>query len=36
MGYDLTKSFTQVRDVELRVGALPRYPNGLLAYSFTW
>jgi saccharopine dehydrogenase-like NADP-dependent oxidoreductase len=20
----------------LRVGALPRYPNGLLAYSFTW
>ena len=36
MGYDLTKSFTKVRDVELRVGALPRYPNGLLAYSFTW
>ena len=25
-----------MRDIELRVGALPRYPNGLLAYSFTW
>ena len=36
MGFDLTKAFTKVRDVELRVGALPRYPNGLLAYSFTW
>jgi saccharopine dehydrogenase-like NADP-dependent oxidoreductase len=36
MGYDLTKSFDRLRDVELRVGALPRYPNGLLAYSFTW
>ncbi|MEZ4884402.1 MAG: saccharopine dehydrogenase C-terminal domain-containing protein [Chitinophagales bacterium] len=36
IGADLTKSFTKVRDIELRVGALPRYPNGLLAYSFTW
>jgi len=27
---------TKLRDIELRVGALPRYPNGLLAYSFTW
>jgi len=36
IGADLTKTFTKLRDIELRVGALPRYPNGLLAYSFTW
>ncbi|GAB5554850.1 MAG: saccharopine dehydrogenase NADP-binding domain-containing protein [Saprospiraceae bacterium] len=36
IGADLTKSFTKLRDIELRVGALPRYPNGLMAYSFTW
>lgn len=36
VGYDLTTRFKKLRDVELRVGALPRYPNGLLAYSFTW
>ena len=35
-GVDLAKPFTKLRDIELRVGALPRYPNGLLAYSFTW
>ena len=31
IGADLTKDFTKLRDIELRVGALPRYPNGLLA-----
>lgn len=36
VGADLMKKYEKVRDVELRVGALPRYPNGLLAYSFTW
>lgn len=36
IGADLTRSFTKLRDIELRVGALPRYPNGLMAYSFTW
>ncbi len=36
VGSDLTKAFTKLRDIELRVGALPRFPNGLLAYSFTW
>lgn len=36
VGADLAKRFTKLRDIELRVGALPRYPNGLLAYSFTW
>ncbi len=36
IGANLAKPFTKLRDIELRVGALPRYPNGLLAYSFTW
>ncbi len=36
IGADLAKRFTKLRDIELRVGALPRYPNGLLGYSFTW
>ena len=36
IGSDLAKRFTKVRDIELRVGALPQHPNGLLGYSFTW
>lgn len=36
IGADLARRFTKLRDMELRVGALPRYPNGLLGYSFTW
>jgi len=36
VGAHLAKRFTRLRDIELRVGALPRYPNGLLGYSFTW
>jgi saccharopine dehydrogenase-like NADP-dependent oxidoreductase len=36
VGADLCKRFDGIRDIELRVGALPRYPNGLLGYSFTW
>jgi saccharopine dehydrogenase-like NADP-dependent oxidoreductase len=36
VGSNLAKKFTKLRDIELRVGALPRYPNGLLGYSFTW
>ncbi|MDF7817576.1 saccharopine dehydrogenase C-terminal domain-containing protein [Runella sp. MFBS21] len=36
VGADLEKRFDKLRDIELRVGALPRYPNGLLGYSFTW
>ena len=36
VGADLYTRFTRLRDVELRVGALPRYPNGLMGYSFTW
>ncbi len=33
---NLAKKFDTLRDIELRVGALPRYPNGQLSYSFTW
>ncbi|MEL6123699.1 MAG: saccharopine dehydrogenase C-terminal domain-containing protein [Bacteroidota bacterium] len=36
VGADIANRFDRLRDMELRVGALPRYPNGLLAYSFTW
>ncbi len=36
VGSDLAKRFAKLRDIELRVGALPKYPNGLLGYSFTW
>ena len=36
VGADLAKRFTRLRDIELRVGALPAHPNGLLGYSFTW
>jgi saccharopine dehydrogenase-like NADP-dependent oxidoreductase len=36
VGADLYNRFSKLRDVELRVGALPRYPNGLMGYSFTW
>lgn len=36
IGADLAKRFEKLRDIELRVGALPRFPNGLLGYSFTW
>ncbi|MED5363347.1 MAG: saccharopine dehydrogenase C-terminal domain-containing protein, partial [Bacteroidota bacterium] len=36
VGGDLARQFDELRDIELRVGALPRYPNGQLAYSFTW
>lgn len=36
VGADLANRFTRLRDIELRVGALPKYPNGLLGYSFTW
>ncbi len=36
VGADLCKKFDKIRDIELRVGALPQFPNGLLGYSFTW
>jgi saccharopine dehydrogenase-like NADP-dependent oxidoreductase len=36
VGASLYNKFTRLRDVELRVGALPRFPNGQLGYSVTW
>lgn len=36
VGAHLAEYFTKLRDIELRVGALPKYPNGQLGYSFTW
>jgi saccharopine dehydrogenase-like NADP-dependent oxidoreductase len=36
VGADLYNRFTKLRDVELRVGALPSFPNGQMGYSFTW
>lgn len=36
VGANLCKRFDKIRDIELRVGALPQHPNGLLGYSFTW
>jgi len=36
VGSNMAGKFEKLRDIELRVGALPRYPNGQLAYSFNW
>lgn len=35
-GADLVSSFEKVRNLKLRVGALPRHPTGLLGYAFNW
>ncbi|MGE5478514.1 MAG: saccharopine dehydrogenase C-terminal domain-containing protein [Bacteroidales bacterium] len=32
----LTEPFDEVRDVHLRVGALPQFPNNALKYNLTW
>jgi len=36
IGADLARDFEKLRSIEMRVGALPKYPNGALGYSFTW
>ncbi len=36
IGADLAKDFEKLRSIEMRVGALPMYPNGEMGYSFTW
>jgi saccharopine dehydrogenase-like NADP-dependent oxidoreductase len=36
VGSALTKHFDEIRSIELKVGALPRHPTGLLAYAFNW
>lgn len=36
VGASLTPGFKTLRSIELRVGALPRHPRGLLGYAFNW
>ena len=36
VGSALTKHFEEIRGIELKVGALPRHPAGLLGYAFNW
>ena len=33
---DVAKRFEKLRDVNMRVGALPIYPNNALKYNLTW
>ncbi len=34
--YDLAKKFDKLRDVQMRVGALPVFPTNALKYNLTW
>lgn len=36
VGSHLTNTFTKLRAINLRVGALPQNPTGLLGYAFNW
>ncbi len=36
VGASLTAGFETLRSIELRVGALPKHPRGLLGYAFNW
>lgn len=36
VGNDLAQRFDQLEDLKMRVGALPRYPQGTLRYNLTW
>lgn len=36
VGADLVSRFDEIRSIELRVGALPQHPRGLLGYAFNW
>jgi saccharopine dehydrogenase-like NADP-dependent oxidoreductase len=36
IGSSLTQQFDEIRSIELKVGALPRHPAGLLGYAFNW
>lgn len=36
VGASLTQGYDNLRSIELRVGALPRHPRGLLGYAFNW
>jgi len=34
--HELAKRFTEIRDVKMRVGALPEFPTNALKYNLTW
>jgi len=36
IGASLAKNFDEIRSIELKVGALPQNPTGLLGYAFNW
>lgn len=36
VGADLASRFDDIRSIDLRVGALPQHPRGLLGYAFNW
>lgn len=36
VGASLAAGFEQIRSIELKVGALPQNPTGLLGYAFNW
>lgn len=36
VGADLATGMDRLRSIELRVGALPKHPRGLLGYAFNW
>ncbi|NMM84724.1 saccharopine dehydrogenase [Rhodococcus sp. SRB_17] len=36
VGHDLARRFDALHDLRMRVGALPRYPQGALRYNLTW
>jgi len=36
VGAHLARGFDKLRSIELRVGALPQHPSGLLGYAFNW
>lgn len=36
VAYDLAKKFDKLKDVQMRVGALPVYPHNALKYNLTW
>ncbi|MCW8197329.1 saccharopine dehydrogenase family protein [Verminephrobacter aporrectodeae subsp. tuberculatae] len=36
VGHDLARRFESLHSLRLRVGALPRYPQGALRYNLTW
>ena len=36
VGNELARRFDELHDLKMRVGALPRYPQGALRYNLTW